>query len=221
MLAFQLLILFLGVSLGFALSVWGPSPAVALKSASWWGAGLGFSIAFGSGLAVAMYLGVLWLSKRELVWFREIEALLDQVLVPSLRRLRVWQLFLLAILAGVGEEALFRWGIQGWLEFAFLAWAPRLSESDEVSSELVHWFAFGSAALIAGVAFGLCHAVTRAYFVMATIMGLVFSLVAVAGGGLVGAMIGHGLYDFMAFLWLCGSESKITSPGAENEIRSG
>lgn len=223
--AFQSVILLLGVLLGLALSYNSTDSAVLLSN-SWFGAGLFFAVSSGGTLALAMFGGAWILSRQGWAWFSEIHEILDRVLIPSLQRCRYWQLLLLALLAGVGEELLFRWAIQGWLERGLrnafdsqilsLSWSPYFAER----------CAFVGAVVITSVAFGLCHAVTRAYCVMAMAMGFVFSGAVVLGGGLLGAIIAHGLYDFLAFVWLCRrardlSSSNLSSAGAESEFHAG
>ncbi|MDP1564599.1 MAG: CPBP family glutamic-type intramembrane protease [Pirellulaceae bacterium] len=222
MAAFQSAILVLGITLGVGLQyAQVAAPRETLESVNWWGNGPVFAVAIGVGLALGMLGTMYWLKRMGWAWFLEIETILDQLLVPSLRRCGLWQLLVLALLAGVGEELLFRWAIQGWLELlGHWLLADRVFAHDPfliVSDSL----AYVGAATITAVLFGLCHAVTRAYWVLAAVMGLIFSLVVVGGGGLVGAIIAHGLYDFLAFLWLCQGSGEKRGAGAENEFSVG
>ncbi len=237
MAAFQSAILLLGITLGVGLSyAQNAEPDSVLKSVTWWGSvgsvsqaetgSMQFlspaaSLIIGVTLAFTMLGGVYWLSRMGWAWFLEIEALLDQALVPSLRRCRIWQLLVLAFLAGVGEELLFRWAVQGWLEF-FGKWAiADIFRLQNASPDFSNWLAYGFAASVTAILFGLCHAVTRAYWFLASGMGLIFSLVVVAGGGLVAAIVAHGLYDFLAFMWLCQRLEEKHGAGAENEFMVG
>jgi uncharacterized protein len=232
MAAFQSAILLLGIALGVGLSyAQNSEPETALKSVTWWGSvdlwsPVEFwapfaSVLIGVTLAVLMLVGVYWLSRMDWAWFSDIETLLERALVPSLRRCQIWQLLVLAILAGVGEELLFRWAVQGWLEL-FGNWliADLIFPQGQWSNS-ASWVAFGFAAVVSSVLFGLCHAVTRAYWVLASGMGLIFSLVVVGGGGLVGAITAHGLYDFLAFLWLCQRTEEKRGAGADNAFTVG
>lgn len=91
-----------------------------------------------------------------------------------------WQLLVLAIAAGVGEELLFR----GVLEPLIGRWHPWIGR------------------VISALIFGLLHAITTVYFLFATFFGLYFSLLMTlaAQGPLVPPIIAHALYDFLAFL---------------------
>ena len=169
-----------------------------LWSVDWLGRGLLESVVTGVGVAVALVMLVQWMERRQWAWLREIERVVQGALVPSLRRCSLWQLACLAGLAGLGEELLFRWAIQGALESGLRrdGW---LAGGWGFGSDAV---AYGLAAGCAALLFGLCHAVTRAYLILASLMGLLFSAVVVGGGGLLAAILAHGLYDFLVFLML-------------------
>lgn len=93
----------------------------------------------------------------------------------------VWQLGLIAVLAGVCEETLFRGALQGGL-------SPKLGPVGAVA--------------VASLLFGLCHAVNRAYAVAATVLGAWLGGLYALTGNLLVPVLTHGLYDFVALLWL-------------------
>ncbi len=199
-----------GLGLGVLFGLTGDrisSAGVPLWSGSWSGAG--WSIAILSGVTMAwLMLGTVWqLHKMEWAWLLEIEEILQRVLVPSLRRCSAVQLALIAILAGVGEELCFRWALQGGVELVTrkLGSVLRGEYGFTVLERpgLMEATAFFVAAGTVSIAFGAFHAVTRAYFWIASLMGFGFAMLAGFGGGLIGAMLAHGLYDFLAFLWIC------------------
>jgi len=86
----------------------------------------------------------------------------------------------LAIMAGIGEELLFRGVLQGGLE-----------------NPLGTWWAL----LIASLLFGLAHALTPAYFVLATLMGVYLGLIYVWTSNLLIVIVIHALYDWLALLY--------------------
>ncbi len=89
-----------------------------------------------------------------------------------------WGHFLLiAVLAGVGEELLFRAFLQGWL--------------------MSHW-GIGYAMLVTSLVFGFLHYLSFAYFVSTLIMSLAFGLVYYLSGSLLLVMVWHGVYDLIA-----------------------
>jgi len=222
MLGFQLGILLLGLAVGCltGLMAWTPifSAVDDRPALSWLGFGPLVAVGSGAVVAVMMIVTVGLLSRFGFAWWREIDQLLGDTLVPSLRRLRLWQLALLASVAGIGEELCFRWAIHGALERGLEMVFPGLPTFEGELLEAPagpswadgwgrsRWLVFGTAAVLSALAFGLCHAVTRAYWVLATGVGVVFSVMAGCGSGLLGAMIAHAVYDFLAFLWLCHSK---------------
>lgn len=112
----------------------------------------------------------------------QIRELLLQTLAPGLAGRHWTDLLALSAIAGVSEEMLFRGVLQPWLADS---WTP-------------------AAALIgANLLFGLAHAVTPLYAVLAALVGTYLSLSMQAGGGvnLLVPIVIHGLYDFFA-LWL-------------------
>ncbi|MBT8136690.1 MAG: CPBP family intramembrane metalloprotease [Gammaproteobacteria bacterium] len=88
---------------------------------------------------------------------------------------------LVSLLAGLCEEALFRGLLQ-----VFIAGH---------SSVLVGLVA-------ASVLFGLAHAVSLAYAVTATIIGVYLGALFLLTGSLAAPVICHAVYDFIALLWL-------------------
>jgi membrane protease YdiL (CAAX protease family) len=86
-----------------------------------------------------------------------------------------------AVLAGVGEELLFR---------AFL------------QTLLGNHFAITWAVLIASVIFGLLHYLSHAYFISVTLMSIAFGVAYYMTDSLLMVMVWHGVYDFIALLVL-------------------
>jgi membrane protease YdiL (CAAX protease family) len=159
------------------------------------GSGDWTSLAFWSlaGLAGcgAIALVLLWMPFEP---FRKFREFVREVLEPLFSPLAVWQIALLAASAGIGEEMLFRWCIQGGLQNV-------LSEPSGT------W----SATLIASVLFGLCHAVGVLYVVFATLIGILMGWIMVASGSVIPAILAHGLYDFIAILVLQWSARRRTA----------
>ena len=140
-------------------------------------AGLGAGLAVGLAAAVPMLLlffGALRSRWAPLVRIRHV---LEESILPHFRHLTWWQLLILAVLAGIGEELLFRGFLQPFL-------AGR----------------FGTAAAVVGASlvFGLLHWITPSYAVFASILGVYLGLLVVLSGNLVGAAVCHAVYDYVA-----------------------
>ena len=112
--------------------------------------------------------------------FVEIRVLIRDLLGETLAACRWYDLIILALLAGFSEEFLFR----GTLE-------PLLSR-----------FGWLIGLVACNILFGICHAVTPTYAVMAGLMGGYLSLSVRFGSepNLMIPVICHSLYDLIAFI---------------------
>lgn len=129
---------------------------------------------------------------------RRIHDLLLSTLGRPLSECRWHELALLAALAGVCEEFLFRGVLQ-----------PLIGKAGAPAG----WIG-------ANLLFGFAHAVTPTYFVLAAGIGFYLSAVqAAAEGNLVAAMITHALYDWLAFVQVSREFRRIhgDSPLAEDD----
>ncbi|NOQ14393.1 MAG: CPBP family intramembrane metalloprotease [Methyloprofundus sp.] len=111
---------------------------------------------------------------------QQIRQVLQNTLGPGLAKHHWTDLFVLAAIAGISEEILFRGVIQPWLENSWGIMAGLL---------------------ISSLLFGLIHAVTFLYFVMATAVSIYLGLYLDYDNtrNLLTPIIIHGLYDFFAF----------------------
>lgn len=107
--------------------------------------------------------------------------MVEERIVPWFRQSRWWELAALSIAAGVGEELLFRGLLQD-------AWTAQVGPI--------------AGLVFASVAFGFGHALSRTYFVLATLMGAYLGLVYWIAGDLLAPIIVHAAYDFVALIWL-------------------
>jgi membrane protease YdiL (CAAX protease family) len=103
------------------------------------------------------------------------------VICPIFAPCTLLDLFGISVLAGFGEEMLFRGVLQG----VFTRW-------------LDPW----TALVLASVLFGLLHAVSLSYAVLATLMGAYLGGVQLGTGNLLVVVLAHALYDFLVLLWL-------------------
>ncbi len=112
---------------------------------------------------------------------RPIKQFAERVVKPLFRRCTLLELALIAAVAGLGEELLFRGVLQPYL-------IDRL--------ELAPWLGI----VLTSLVFGLLHPITPGYVVLAAILGSYLGWWTVASGNVVEAVVAHGLYDFLA-LW--------------------
>lgn len=98
----------------------------------------------------------------------------------------------IAVLAGVGEELLFR----GVLQPAAIRWL------DPVVAPVARPAAASILGLLAvSLLFGLAHPMSRAYIVVATIGGLYLGLLPMLTGEVLSATVAHAAYDVVALVW--------------------
>jgi len=102
------------------------------------------------------------------------------LLGPALAECRMLDLVLLAAMAGISEELVFRGAIEGWLR----------------TYEVV------GAMLVTNILFGLMHPITVVYFLIAMGFGLFFSVLANLGAerNLTAPIVAHTVYDLVGFL---------------------
>ena len=90
-------------------------------------------------------------------------------------------LLLVSLAAGFGEEALFR----GVLQPLFAVFGGEIA-----------------GLVLASIAFGLAHALSRAYAVLATLIGAYLGVLYLVTDNLMVPVVTHTAYDFVALLWL-------------------
>lgn len=139
-------------------------------------------------VAILPMLGAFWLA-------RPLRKLVVEALGPALALCTWYDLVLLAALAGFGEELLFRGTLQPWI--------GRLHPA---------------AGLIGvNVLFGLLHALTPAYAMMAALFGLYLSWLAAGPGepNLLRPIVAHALYDYLAFVLVVREYRRMAAGGGE------
>ena len=121
----------------------------------------------------------------------ELRRLVREMVVPMFAGTGWLQIALIAALAGIGEEMLFRGVIQEAISARFAPWLGLLSAS---------------------ILFGLAHPISKAYGVLAGLMGFYLGLLAIVTDNLLVPIIAHGLYDFIALLCLLHEAKNQDSP---------
>ncbi len=139
------------------------------------------------GIAATLPLaGLFWICfNAPLRPMQDIARFLEQTLVPLFRDCNLTQLAIIAALAGVGEEMLFRGVVQA-------------AVAREIGGPHGVWFGL----LIASMLFGLLHSVTPTYALLAGLISLYLGGLWLACGNLLAPMTAHGLYDFLGLVYL-------------------
>jgi uncharacterized protein len=136
--------------------------------------------------ATAPLLGLFWFTLK-CPWrpLADVTRFLDEQIVPHFRNCSLIELAIIALLAGVGEETLFRGVVQ-----------PAVA--DAIGGP--HGVLLGL--LIAAMLFGLLHPITPAYAALAGLIGLYLGWVWLACGNLLVPVVIHAVYDFWALAYM-------------------
>lgn len=128
---------------------------------------------------IPLFLAFLISRRLPIRSLQEIRTFLQTVLGGPLAACRWYELLLLGFVAGFSEEVLFRGTLQPWLEQG----------------------SFWIGVILCNLLFGLAHAVTPVYAVLACLIGLYLSLMldATSERNLLTPILVHGLYDALAF----------------------
>lgn len=137
----------------------------------------------GAGIVLALVAQQVQYLPGQIV--REFCRFVEQQIEPLFAECTVWQLTVISLLAGLGEELLFRGFLQQWV-------------TELVPGVRGWWLAL----LISGLAFGACHALSRMYFVLATLGGIYLGLVFAWTDSILAAVIAHASYDLFMLLHL-------------------
>ena len=139
----------------------------------------------GAAAALPMLLGLALVERYPLGPLRELKEFMDRCVVPLFRRTSVWQLALIASVAGLGEELLFR----GLLQHAL---------TEQIGAPYGVWVGLAAASVV----FGVCHWLTHTYAVLAGLIGVYLGALLLLTGNVLAPIVAHGLYDFVALVYL-------------------
>ncbi len=123
--------------------------------------------------------------------FARLRRFTHELLVPMLAPCTLVDLLGISALAGLGEELLFR----GVFQSCFCLWVGNF------------W-----GTILASILFGLLHAITLTYALLAGVMGLYLGWLWLWTGNLLVPIIVHGLYDFVLLWYL------LYGPGTPPEL---
>jgi hypothetical protein len=142
--------------------------------------------------SVPLLAGLLAIVRYPIGPFKALKAVSEQLIIPLFRRCSVGQVLIVSLLAGFGEELLFRAVAQRGIE----VWSGS------------PWFAV----IVASVLFGLAHPISVTYVVLAALVGAYLGWLLVATDNLLVPIATHAAYDFVAIVYLVSR-----APKTENE----
>ncbi|MGB0514543.1 MAG: lysostaphin resistance A-like protein [Wenzhouxiangellaceae bacterium] len=132
------------------------------------------------GATVAVVAPMMMLMQADWGWVRELNRIVDELMHMLFRDAGPDAVFVVALLAGICEELLFRGVIQHGLTGP-LGPAPAL--------------------VAASLLFGLAHAVSRAYFITTLLIGLYLGALYQITDNLLVPILVHFLYDWIMLHW--------------------
>ena len=132
-----------------------------------------------------MLVGLVVLRKIQGGPLGELNQLVDKQLAPLFVETRLWELALIALAAGWGEELLFR----GWLQTLV---------TRNIPGDAGLWIGV----LLSAAIFGMCHWITPAYALLVLLAGMYLGILFVASGNILTSVTTHALYDFVALVWI-------------------
>lgn len=134
-------------------------------------------LAAGMAATAPLLLGLWWCIRTRAAPIARLMRLVEDRVAPMFAGSSSLELALVAVMAGLGEEALFR----GVIQTALL---PHLGP----------WAAVG----VTAVLFGLAHFLSPTYAVLAALVGGYLGWLHLASGNLLVPIVTHALYDFVA-----------------------
>lgn len=141
----------------------------------------GTALVAGIAGSVPLLLGLHWTLSTSFPPVRRLVEIVEDQLGPLLASRSWLELGVLAALAGLAEEILFRGVVQ---------------------VGLARVFPDAAALILASMAFGLAHFITRAYALLAGLAGLYLGTLFLTQGNLLVPIVAHALYDVIALTYL-------------------
>jgi membrane protease YdiL (CAAX protease family) len=176
---FRLALLFEGglIVVAIVLGWWLEAPPFERLQFDWW------ALAWGCVATGPLLLFLYWARRTRWGPVARLVRTVETKIAPLFAGSTPPQLAVVALLAGIGEEAVFRGVLQPWLD-------TRLP---------------GFAALaLASALFGVAHWLTSTYALLATLVGLYLGWLVIASGNLLVPIVAHALYDLIALSMLVG-----------------
>lgn len=144
-----------------------------------------FAVAVGLMAAIPLFVALRIFDALPFAPLQRLRELVRDLLNQWLGGSSHWQLALVALSAGAGEEVLFRGLIQAGLE---------------------RWigppWGVGVGLVVASLLFGVCHWLSTTYALLAMAAGLYFGLLMIATESLWTPLVAHAVYDFIALVYL-------------------
>ncbi|MGA2617771.1 MAG: CPBP family intramembrane glutamic endopeptidase [Thermoguttaceae bacterium] len=126
--------------------------------------------------------------------FSDVMGAADRMVAPLFRSCSLLEMAVIALLAGLGEEMLFR----GVLQATLADWARGMLHAPAAAGATADYLALAAVTVL----FGLLHAANAGYAFLAGLVGLYLGWLWLATANLTLPITAHALYDFLALVYL-------------------
>ncbi|MDR1922966.1 MAG: CPBP family intramembrane metalloprotease [Planctomycetaceae bacterium] len=143
------------------------------------------------------------LQKLPFVGLREVDRIVRELFNDQMSHLTVWQLALISLAAGFGEELLFRGLLQSGISSAasdFRVWNLSAA-SNRMLLDI-------TTITLVSILFGAAHAITRMYFWLALLSSVYFGVLLILSENILVPIAAHATYDFFVFMYIKATPSK-------------
>jgi membrane protease YdiL (CAAX protease family) len=142
----------------------------------------------GAAAAVPLLAAMLALRSVQVGPFGRLNRLVDEFVVPLFAGCGIADFALIAVVAGFGEELLFRGVIQ---------------------AALATWLNITAGLVTASLLFGVAHIITPTYAILAALIGAYLGWLAIYSEDLLAPIVTHAIYDFAALVYLTGGVRRL------------
>jgi membrane protease YdiL (CAAX protease family) len=157
------------------------------------------AILWGTLGALPLLGGLLLLDRLPQGPFVRLQRYVRHVIAPLFRRASIVELALISVIAGIGEELLFR----GLIQDGLTVW---IGGPLGVCIGLV----------ASSVLFGLAHALTRTYALLAALVSVYLGILLLLTGNVLAPVAAHAVYDFAALMYLTATNAGTAPPAEKN-----
>jgi membrane protease YdiL (CAAX protease family) len=143
---------------------------------------------------IVCYFILLWLPFECL---KKIDQLICELFQQYMIHFSVWQIAILSIAAGLGEELLFRSLLQSGIYAAVTN-----GTTNPIGLEFLTDYRLMSVLFLVSILFGAAHAVTITYFFLAFIISIYLGVILILTGNIIIPISIHALYDFLVLMFI-------------------
>ncbi|MDR2705061.1 MAG: CPBP family intramembrane metalloprotease [Planctomycetaceae bacterium] len=143
---------------------------------------------------IVCYFVLLWLPFECL---KTIDRLICELFQQYMIRFSIWQIAILSVAAGLGEELLFRSLLQSGVYGAIANEA-----TNPMGLEFLTDYRLMFVLIFISILFGAAHAVTTTYFFLAFIISIYLGVILILTGNIIIPISIHALYDFLVLVFI-------------------